>query len=426
MKLRLPKISDVKNKTILVRVDYNVPLKLVNHKYKVVNNRRIQASLKTINFLKKNNSKIILITHVGRPGGKHNNKLSSKPIADHMTKVLKIPTLWVNDCVGDQVKTAADQLQPGEILLLENTRFHPEEKKNDLQFAKKIASLADVYINDAFSTSHREHASTVGVTKYLPSFAGFHLQTEIKTLIKLTTKPKRPFFAIVGGAKISDKIAVLEKLLKVADAVLVGGGVANNFLKAEGIEIYKSYLQDVPADLKKEGINYVMLANKLIEETKTEKILKDGYVPLPKILYPLDVVAAKSPESTETQIIDLTSGMADKPNDKNLMYLDIGPKTIRLYQELIAQAKSVFWNGPMGYFEKKPFKKGTVEIAKSLAALTSNKTTTVVGGGDTIKTISDLKLDKKYTYISTAGSAGLLFLAGQTLPALKPLTKTTQ
>ncbi|MBT3250045.1 MAG: phosphoglycerate kinase [Candidatus Pacebacteria bacterium] len=425
MKLRLPKVSDVRNKTVLVRVDYNVPLKLIDGKYQVAGDRRLKASLETINFLKKNQAKIILMTHVGRPGGKPDQKFSSKPIADYMTQELQIPTLWVDDCIGESAKIIVDKMKSGEVLLLENTRFYAEEKKNDLRFAKKMAALADVYINDAFSNSHRNHASMVGVTKYLPSFAGFHLQIEVKTLLKLMTNPQRPFFAVVGGAKISDKIAVLEKLLKVADAVLVGGGVANNFLKAEDIEIYKSYLQDAPADLKKEGVDYVKLADKLIEETKNYKILKDGYVPLPKIIYPLDVVAAASPESTKTQIIDLTNGETDQIDNKDLMYLDIGPKTTRLYQELITQAKSVFWNGPMGYFEKEPFKKGTTGIAKSLAAATTNKTTTVIGGGDTIKTIADLGLAEKYTYVSTAGGAGLLFLAGQDLPALKPLTVTT-
>lgn len=422
MKLRLPTVSDIKNKTVLVRVDYNVPLKKIAGKYQVVGDRRIKDSLEIINFLKKHQAKIILMSHLGRPGGVRKSSLTSKPTAEYLQKN-GYKVTYINNCIGEKVNQAAEKLQPGEILLLENTRFHPEEKKNDLQFAKKLASLADVYINDAFSSSHRIHASTVGVTRYLPSFAGFHLQTEVKTLLKLINHPQRPFFAIVGGAKISDKIAVLEKLLKVADAVLVGGGVANNFLKAEGVEICKSYLQDVPADLKKEGVDYVKFADRLIEESKSCKILKDGYVPLPKIIYPIDVVAAASPDSTKTQIIDLTNGDVDKINDKNLMYLDIGPKTTRLYRELIAQAKSVFWNGPMGYFEKEPFRKGTTGVAKALAAADA---TTIIGGGDTVKAVTDLKLDQKFTYVSTAGGAGLLFLAGEELPALKPLTISSQ
>lgn len=425
MKLRLPKASDVRNKTVLVRVDFNVPLKIIDDKHQVVGDRRLKSALETIHFLKKNNAKTVLMSHVGRPNGKPNPKFSSQPIAQYLTQSLDVPTSWINNCVGQKVQAAIKQLNFGDVLLLENTRFYKEEKENDANFSKKLATLADVYINDAFSASHREHASTTGVTKYLPSFAGFHLQTEVEMLSQLMTNPPRPFFAVVGGAKISDKIAVLEKLLEVADAVLVGGGVANNFLKAEGIEVYKSYLQDAPADLKKEGVDYVKLADRLIEETKSEKILKDGYVPLPKILYPLDVVAADSPESVKTQIIDLTNGMTDQIDDQNLMYLDIGPKTTRLYQELIAQAKSVFWNGPMGCFEQQPFQAGTKGIAKAMATATTTGTTTIVGGGDTIKTIADLKLDGKYSYISTAGGAGLLFLAGQELPALKPLTIAT-
>ena len=422
MKLRLPTANDVKNKTVLLRVDYNVPLKLKNGQYQVVDDRRIRVSLTTLNFLKKNQAKIILIAHLGRPSGQKKSSLSLKPIAEYLQKELGLEIIYIDDCIGKKINQAINQLQPGKILLLENVRFHAEEEKNDPEFSKKLAELADLYINEAFSVSHRAHASTEGVTHYLPSFAGFQFENEIKTLHELMTQPKHPFLIIIGGAKISDKIGALENLLDAADGILVGGAVANNFLKAENIEIHKSFLQDTPVDLKKQGINFVKLADDLIEETKTEKFLKDGYVPLPKIIYPLDVVAAKSPESTQTQIIDLTHDMQDTPHDKNLMYLDIGPKTTRLYQELISQAKSIFWNGPMGYFEKKPFEKGTVKIAKALASVSA---TTVVGGGDTVKAISDLKLDKEYTHVSTAGGAALVFLAGQDLPALKPLTIPT-
>ncbi|MBU0576238.1 phosphoglycerate kinase [Patescibacteria group bacterium] len=423
MKLRLPTNLDVKNKTVLVRVDYNVPLKKVKNSWRVENDRRILASFETIKFLQKNHTKIILMTHLGRPKGKFEAGLSSEPVARYLTKNLNIKTSFVDDCIGEKVQTAIDQLPAGGILLLENLRFHPEEKKNDKKFARQLANLADVYINEAFSSSHRAHASTEGVTHYLPSFAGFNLQKEVLTLHKLMTQPDHPFFIIVGGAKISDKIDVLENLLQIADGVLVGGVVANNFLKAEGVEIHKSYLQDTPADLKKEGVNFVKLADELIEETKTEKILKDGYIPLPKILYPIDVIAAASPDSTQTQVIDLIHDMKDSTHDKNLMYLDIGPKTIKLYQELINQARTIFWNGPMGYFEKTPFRTGTVKIAQALAKANAR---TVAGGGDTVDLIADLKLEKDFTYISTAGGASLLFLAGQKLPALNPLTIGTR
>jgi len=419
MQLNLPTATAIKDKIVLVRVDYNVPLEKKGDEYRVRDDRRIKASLETIEFLQKHRAKIILMTHLGRPGGKKVAKLSAKPVANYLKNKLKLPASFVNDCIGEKVQARVDQLQPGEILLLENVRFYEQEKKNDRQFAKQLAALADVFINEAFSSAHRTHASTVGVTKYLPSFAGFQLESEVSTFCKLMTEPKHPFVILVGGAKISDKVAALENLLAVADVVLVGGGVANNFLKADEVEIHKSYLQDTPADLKKRGINCVKLADKLIKKTKTQKFLKDGYLPLSKIIYPVDVIAAASPDSTKTQLIDLTNGMKDTPHDKNLMYLDIGPKTIKLFEEIISQAKSVFWNGPMGYFEKKPFKKGTTSIAKTLA---ESKATTIIGGGDTISTISSLNLDNKYTHVSTAGGASLLFLAGQTLPALKPLT----
>lgn len=423
MKLRLPTHKDVKNKTVLVRVDYNIPLKKVDQNWQIQDDRRVLNSLETIKFLQKNQAKIILVTHLGRPKGKPEPGLSSKPVAKYLTEKLGIKTTFINECVGDKVNQATNQLQPGDVLLLENLRFHIQEKKNDKKFAQELASLADIYINEAFSSSHRAHASMVGITNYLPSFAGFGLQKEVSTLHELMTKPKHPFYIIVGGAKISDKIGALENLLHVADGVLVGGGVANNFLKAEGIEIHKSYLQDTPADLKKKGINFVKQADDLIEETKTEKILKDGYIPLSKIIYPIDVVAAKSPESTQTQVIDLTHDMKDTPHDKDLMYLDIGPKTSKLYQELINQAGSVFWNGPMGYFEKTPFKAGTVQIAQTLA---KSKATTIVGGGDTVDIVNDLNLINDFTFVSTAGGAGLVFLTGQELPALKPLTISTK
>ena len=422
MKLRLPTNLDVKNKKVLVRVDYNVPLKKTKDGWQVEDDQRIISSLETIKFLQKNHAKIILITHLGRPKGKFKIGLSSQPVAKYLTQKLGIKTNFINECVGAKVKQAINQLSAGDILLLENLRFHVQEKKNDKKFAKQLATLADIYINEAFSSSHRAHASTEGITHYLPSFAGFGLQKEISTLHKLMTEPKHPFLIIVGGAKISDKIGALENLLQIADGVLVGGAVANNFLKAQGIETHKSYLQDTPADLKKEGVNFIKLADELIQETKTEKILKDGYIPLSKIIYPVDVVAAASPDSTKTQIIDLTHDMKDSTHDKNLMYLDIGPKTIKLYQELISQAGSVFWNGPMGYFEKAPFKKGTIKIAQALA---KSKAKTIAGGGDTVDAINDLNLKNDFTYVSTAGGASLVFLAGQKLRALKPLTIDT-
>lgn len=425
MKLYSPQPKDVHHKTVLVRVDYNVPLKKQGTDYQVEDDRRIKASLPTIKFLQQNEAKIVLMSHLGRPGGKKEAKFSLGSVATYMNQELGLPVEFMADCVGQKVRSQVEQLQSGQILLLENTRFHQGEKKNDSQFAQELASVAEVFINDAFSSSHRQHASTVGVTKYLPSFAGLQLQEEVSVLHQLMTQPQRPFIAVIGGAKISDKIAALEKLLQVADAVLVGGGVANNFLKAEGIEVYKSYLQDVPTDLTKEGVDYVQLADQLIEDTKNEKILKDGYVPLPKILYPIDVVAAEAPESTQTQVVDLINQdqQLTTLND-DLMYLDIGPKTTRLFQELIKQAQTVFWNGPLGYFEQTAFRQGTAQVAQAIAQA---QATTLIGGGDTLSAVKLVSQEKgenlfdDYSYVSTAGGASLAYLAGEKMPALEPL-----
>jgi 3-phosphoglycerate kinase len=421
VQLRTSSAQDVAGKTVLVRVDYNVPLEEKNGRLVVADDRRIEASLETIQFLLKNKAKVVLVSHLGRPENKE-SKFSLRPVAEYIQQKFKLPLTFINQTIGDVAMTAADELQPGTILLLENVRFHEQEEQNDPQFAQNLASLADAYINEAFSAAHRAHASTEGVTRYLPSFAGFNLAKEVEILTKLLTEPQRPFYIIVGGAKISDKVGALTNLAKIADAVLVGGGVANNFLKAEGLEIHHSYLQDVPADLKKEGVDYVAVADDLIESSKTERILIGGHIPLPKIIYPIDVIAAQSPDSTNTRIVDLTHDAQDKPDeqdpDKNLMYLDIGPKTVQLFSELIAQAGSVFWNGPMGYFEKMPFQNGTKTIAQSIAASTA---TTVIGGGDTVAAVEELGLEKQFTYISTAGGAGLEFLSGVILPGIKPL-----
>lgn len=418
MQLKLPTVTDIAQKRVIVRVDYNVPLKEVAGKLVVADDRRLRASLDTISFLIQNQAKVILISHLGRPAGTVEPAMSLAPVAEYLNAELRLPVSFVGDCVGETAATAVQQLNPGSVVLLENLRFYVQEEDNDATFAQQLASHADVYINDAFSVSHRTHSSTVGITQYLPSFAGFNLGKEVSTLNTLLTEPKRPFYIVVGGAKISDKVDTLSNLAKIADGVLVGGGVANVFLKAEGIETHHSYLEDAPIDDQKKGVNYLQVADHLIEESKTDKILKDGYIPLPKVIYPVDVVAAPTPDSTETQIIDLSHDAADTPDDKDLMYLDIGPKTSRLYAELIKQAGSVFWNGPMGVFEKEAFKAGTTAIAQALA---ESPAVSVLGGGDTVAAVEQLQLQNKYTFVSTAGSAGLEFLAGKELPGLTPL-----
>ncbi|MEA2056649.1 MAG: phosphoglycerate kinase [Patescibacteria group bacterium] len=416
-----PTNQNIANKAILVRVDYNVPLKKVNGKMTVVEPERIEDSIPTIKFLLKNNCRVILMSHLGRPSGKVVKKLSLKPVADYLKTEFNFPVLFSSKTVGAEVEKKAKALEPGQILLLENLRFHAEEKKNDKEFAQQLAKLADAYINDAFSTSHRAHASISSVPKFLPAFAGFHIMQEIAHLADLMKNPKHPFVMIIGGAKISDKVEAVQNLCQYADLVLVGGGVANNFLKAGGLETHKSYLEEKPGDKSREGNNYVKVASNLIEENKTERILKDGYIPLPKLLFPTDVIAAENKDSKKTEVVDLSRGMKDTPDDKDLMYLDIGPKTIKLYKELILQAETIFWNGPMGVFEKEQFSQGTKEIARAIA---KSAAYTVIGGGDTIAAIKKFTKEDRFDYVSSAGGASLAFLAGKKLPGLEAVKKS--
>jgi phosphoglycerate kinase len=431
MQLKTFRINDIAHKTVLMRVDYNVPL---TKDGQVANDRRIQLSLEALRFILLHQAKVILVSHLGRPKGP-DPKYSLRPIANHLQSKYKIPVHFAPEpgVVGPKVTDALEKLQPGQALLLENLRFHPGEKKNDPEFAAELANLADVYINDAFSTAHRAHASTVGVTKYLPSLAGTAFAREVYALSEMVGSPRRPFTIVLGGAKISDKVGAIKHLATMADTVLVGGAVANNFLKAEGIETHKSYIEDsqgaggATVDLKKAHTDYVKFARKLIADYKTERTILGGMWPLPKIIYPLDVLAAPSLDTTDPkkiEVIDLTHDMKDTPNDRNLLYLDIGPKTVKLYQEIISQSKLVFWNGPMGVWENPLFAKGTQAVASSLA---DNQTgTTILGGGDTLAAVEHFKLEKRFAYISAAGGAALDFLSGITLPGIKPLVLSTK
>lgn len=420
MQVRLPTPTDVREKTVLVRVDFNVPMKEQDGRLVIEDDLRIRATLPTIQFLLDNRAKIILISHLGRPEGKFEAKYSMGPVAYALREQLSTNIQMLSHCVGESVEFHASHLQPGDILLLENLRFNVEEEENDPEFAAKLAKLADVYINDAFSVSHRAHASVAAITELLPSFAGFNLAEEVRFLSQVRDNPQRPLVVVIGGAKISDKVEAVKNLAEKADLVLTGGGVANNFLKADGLEIHKSYLQDAPADLKKKGVDYVHVAKDLLEDAKTSRVWIKDYIPVPKILYPLDVVAAQNMESTAGHIIDLTSGMEDTPDDEDLMYLDIGPKTVKLYQEIIATAGTVFWNGPMGVFEQPQFSEGTKHIARAIAAMTG-QAETVIGGGDTLAAIEQFGMKDAYTFVSTAGGASLDFLAGKEMPGLQPL-----
>ncbi|MFZ5437927.1 MAG: phosphoglycerate kinase [Patescibacteria group bacterium] len=417
MNLRKVNATAVKNKKVLLKVDYNTPTKTNRDKQVVMDDTRIKITLPTLKFLIEQKAKIILTSHFGRPGGKVVEALKMDPIAQHLEKLIGKKVNKIAVSVGKEAEQAVAEMQPGDILMLENSRFNPGEKKNDPGFAKELASLADVFVNDAFSASHRAHASVVGVTKYLPAYAGFALYEEVEMLSSLSKKPKRPFVAIVGGAKISDKVEAIKNLSQIADVVLVGGGVANNFIKAEGIEVFHSYLEDKPADTKKENISFVAVAEELMESTKTQKMMLHGYIPLPKIIYPADVVAADDIDNPKSKkVIDLTN--FEDERKKSWMYLDIGPKTQRLFRDIILEAQTIFWNGPMGVFEQPDFEEGTKSIATAIAKSSAE---TILGGGDTINAIHHLGLEDRYDYLSAAGGASLEFLGKKTLPGLEPL-----
>lgn len=425
MKLKLPRILDVRDKVVFVRVDFNVPLEEKDGKIKVASDDRIRAALKTIKFLLRNNATVVMASHLGRPKSSADSHLSLKPIADYINDKLKLSVTFVPACTGEKVEEAlkGPEGEKPKLFLLENLRFHKQEEENEPTFAKALAKNMDVYINEAFSTSHRAHASVVGITEHLPSFAGFALEEEVSTFAKMMTEPKRPLVIILGGAKISDKVGAIKHLADVADIVLVGGAVANSFIRADGFETYKSYIEEVSADLKKQHINYVDVANTLMREHKNEKMLLDGYIPMPKILHPIDVVAAHSLEEKNkenTVVVDLVNDEDEKVKDKNLLYLDIGPKTVKLYQEIIKQARTVFWNGPMGVWENRVFSNGSRKIAATMALA---KAKTILGGGDTISAIDHFKLEKHFDYISAAGGAALDLLSGKMLPGIKPILK---
>jgi phosphoglycerate kinase len=418
MTLKKINASAVKNKRVLLKVDYNIPTKTNKNKKVVMDDTRIKITIPTIEFLIEQKAKIILTSHFGRPGGKVVEALRMDPVAKHLEKLLGKKVTKIDVPAGKEADIAVEKMEPGDILMLENSRFNPGEKKSDKIFSKQLAALADVFVNDAFSSAHRSHSSVVGVTKYLPSYAGFALYEEVEMLSTLIKKPKRPFVAIVGGAKISDKVEAIRKLSQIADVVLVGGGVANNFIKAEGIDVFHSYLEDVPVDDSKKKTSFVAVAEELMEDTKQEKMMLNGYIPLPKIIYPSDVIAADDMDNPKVKkVIDLTNGDVDE-RKKSWMYLDIGPKTQRLFRDIILEAQTIFWNGPMGVFEQKDFEEGTKAVATAVAKSSAE---TILGGGDTISAIHHLGLENRYDYLSAAGGASLEFLGKKSLPGLEPL-----
>ena len=382
---------DVAGKKVLVRVDFNVPL---NDKGEITDDTRITASLPTIQYLLEQKAAVILMAHLGRPKGQIKPELSLAPVAKHLGKLLGKKILFAPDCVGEAAQAAASKLKPGHILLLENLRFHKEEEKNDMEFAEKLASLADLYVNDGFGVSHRAHASVEGVTHFLPAAAGFLLEKEIQYVGQAVTNPLHPFVAIIGGAKVSDKIGVISNLLDKVDTLLIGGGMANTFLAAQGYKMGKSLVEEDKLDLAKE----------LLAKAKKNKV---------NMLLPTDLVmaAAFAPDAEH---------VTEKVKNLNQAYmaLDIGAETSKAYAEALADAKMVVWNGPMGVFEMDAFCKGTEAVAKAVA---KSRATSIVGGGDSVAAIEKLGLAKRITHISTGGGASLEYLEGKVLPGVAAL-----
>lgn len=377
----------VKGKKVLVRVDFNVPLK----DGAVGDDTRIRAALPTVQYLLEHGAAVILCSHLGRPKGGPDPKFTLKPVGEHLSKLLGKPVAFADDCVGPVAEAAASALKPGGVLLLENTRFYPGEEKNDLDLAKKMASLADLFINDAFGTAHRAHSSTEGVARFLPAAAGFLLEKEIQYLGEAVANPKHPFIAILGGAKISDKIGVIRNLLSKADVILVGGGMANTFLAAQG---------------------YTM-ADSLVEaeavETAKELLALGG----DKLRLPVDMVIGDKLEAGAAHKIIAAGSVPE-----GWRALDIGPKTIKAYSKVIADAGTVVWNGPMGVFEFPAFAEGTFGVAHAVA---ESKAISVIGGGESVAAIQQSGLADKITHISTGGGASLEMLEGLVLPGLAAL-----
>lgn len=386
----------LKGKKILVRVDFNVPL---DDDKNITDDIRIVSALPTIKKIIREGGKAILVSHLGRPKGKKDDKYSLKPAAERLSQLLKQNIKLAPDCIGDEVKKLADELNDGDILMLENVRFYSEEEKNDEQFAKQLAELADIYINDAFGTAHRAHASTEGVTKFVEkSAAGYLMQKELDYLGAAVSNPKRPFIAILGGAKISGKIDVINNLVDKVDTLIIGGGMAYTFFKAQGKEIGKSLLEEEKIDLAKE----------ILQKMKSSKA---------KFILPMDVVAADEFKNESPHKI---YSVDEIPKDK--MGLDIGPETIKLFKDELLNAKTIIWNGPMGVFEMDNFAKGTFEIAQALADATENGAVTIIGGGDSAAAIAKAGMEDKVTHVSTGGGASLEFLEGKELPGVAALT----
>jgi phosphoglycerate kinase len=384
---------DVHGKRVFLRADLNVPL----DDGRITDDTRIRASLPTIVYLLERGATVILASHLGRPKGKINDALRLKPVADRLAQLLARPVRMTGDALGPGVQVAVDKLRPGDLLLLANLRFHAEEEANGEEFSKALAGLADVYVDDAFGSAHRAHASTEGITHFLPSVAGLLMEREVDSLSRLLEHPPKPFHAIIGGAKVTGKLEVLTALLGRCQAILVGGGMANTFLAAKGAALGKSLVETDQLDN----------ARALMTEARRKRV---------RFMVPTDVVIAPQiHHRAATQVV----GINEVPKD--WMVVDVGPQTVAAYVEHLAKAKTVFWNGPMGVFEIKQFSGGTTAIARFLAEQTRKGVITIVGGGDSVAAVEQLGITDQMTHVSTGGGASLEFLEGKTLPGVAAL-----
>lgn len=392
MKKKTIRDVELKGKKILVRVDLNVPLDVQTHE--ISNDSRIRAALPTIKYLIDERSKVILCSHLGRPKGTVVEELRLAPVAKRLSELLDLPVISAKDCIGPEVEQAVSRLEEGDVLLLENLRFHPEEEKNDPDFARALSRLADIYVNDAFGAAHRAHASTVSVAQYLPAVAGLLMEKEIDFLNKALTDPVPPFAAITGGAKVSDKLGLLENILGKVDYLLIGGGMCCTFLKAQNHEVGQSKVEDDKLDVARELM---------------DKAAKSGV----ELVLPSDVVVA---DSFASGVPFKIVSVSEIPEGSYVM--DIGPQTIERFATELRKCKTVIWNGPMGVFEFAEFRQGTEAIAKQLAQL---EATTILGGGSTAEVVDELGLADKMSHVSTGGGATLKFLEGKTLPGVAVL-----
>ncbi len=382
---------DLKGKKVFVRCDFNVPM---DENQNIVDNNRIVAALPTIQYLLEQNCKIILASHLGRPKGEFKLEYSLAPVAKELSKLLNKEIIMAKDVIGEDAMQKAENLKEGEILLLENVRFHKEETENDPEFSKKLASMAEIFVNDAFGTAHRAHSSTTGIAEYIPAVSGFLIEKELKFLGNAINNPERPFVAILGGAKVSDKIEVIDNLLEKVDTLIIGGGMAYTFFKAQGYEVGKSICE----------LDKLDLAKHLMEKAKQKGV---------KLLLPIDTkIAKEGTAEAESKTVKCTEIPADWEG------LDIGEETINLFIEEIKKAKTVVWNGPLGLFEVEQFAEGTNAIANALAQIHA---TTIIGGGDSAAAIKKAGVEDKVTHVSTGGGASLEFLEGKELPGITAL-----